>query len=381
MFEKLSRMSPEDIPTSQELRAGALHNALRTPGSLQYIRKWRFWSDSCLDAIRYHLSHQLPYPPDENGFNELFYRLGAAADDGKMPSFGNAGARSAYALEFFCRARMLADLLFDLDNPTMPSFWKDACEEKQLLCSPNKQSSINKKNDAAAEEAPQQFNMLSLGGGPGYDYVGALLAETYITAAAGLTTIQCTVLDYEEGWGSLVAPMNTATSMALESPTSTNSSVTWGGKCDITKPLSHPSNAGVLASMETTDLYVCQYCIAENARILRESDFIFFSDLLKAAKDGTLFILTETTPRLWPEFADLILQQNPGGHGFELGFPRVVRRGTSGPQLLIRKKEGASICDLQMDFTDEYRKLNQLHERKIERGYERPARKIRGSKA
>ena len=33
-----------------------------------------------------------------------------------MPSFEDAGSRSGYALDFFCRSRMLADILFDLEQ-------------------------------------------------------------------------------------------------------------------------------------------------------------------------------------------------------------------------------------------------------------------------
>ena len=102
----------------------------------------------------------------------------------------------------------------------------------------------------------------------------------------------------------------------------------FGGKCDITKSFTDPSNS--LLQVSSADIIVCQYCVAENAHLLRDSDYIFFRDLLVHIKDGAIVILTETTHRLWPAFVDLMNDQD-----FQVAFVR--ERGT---QLVLRKHAG-----------------------------------------
>lgn len=310
-----------------------------------------------------------------------------AADNGAMPSFESAGARSGYAVDFFCRAILLADLIVRYvefhDGTEMhdeiPDYFANGLQEifQRPTC-----------------------HLTSIGGGPGYDYVGLSLVNSYQSmledsnAASNKhhlsTSIHATILDYEEGWYDLVDVMSYATKECLdfdktcnkddddsssESTSSWKNSCNWGGKCDITKTMTDPANAACLAQVETTDLWTCQYCVAENAELLRGSDFVFFRDLLAMAKEGSVFLFTETTHRLWPEFVGIAEELS---HGFEVTFPRII--GRKGTQMVLRKKFGAITGVEQKHLCANFILDRDNHERKIENGYARQTRKVRGAK-
>jgi hypothetical protein len=111
--------------------------------------------------------------------------------------------------------------------------------------------------------------------------------------------------------------------------------------CDITVPLSDPVNARYAQEILDTDLWVCSYCVSENAVKLRQGlplPFVFFSDVFSQAKENSIFVFTETTHRLWPELVDVALETA----GFDVAFPRRNGRGKSGRQLILRKRAGAT---------------------------------------
>lgn len=397
--------SPQDIQTMVH-KVQSNRDRL-SADSKQHELLWRHWCTQAVDAIRYHLSQNLPDPADPHEFGALFFELGEAADNGEMPSFADAGARSGYALEFFCRARLMADLMLDnYDYRWSPVLWRpeapqnneelraDVWKEKvggssQCSTHPDKINTNDTTNNSVAPEEEKVMRIVSLGGGPGYDFVGLVLADTFGTSGYGTTRIEGTVFDYEEGWGPLVDAMNIATQSALEINNTTNQHVvTWGGGCDITKSMSHPSNAACRATLPSTDMFVCQYCLAENAAPLRDSDFRFFVDLFEQAANDTVFIITEVTSRIWPELLDILLrlqdqQQNTRQQqdliGFDVDFVRTKKRKFS-PAMVIQKRLGAKIRQEEMDECQDFIRLRTLHERKMEKGYKRECKKVRGCK-
>lgn len=197
------------------------------------------------------------------------------------------------------------------------------------------------------------------------------------TYKGGNTVINATILDYEESWEDIVDSMNISTGSILKEVYGKDHRCSWGGKCDITVPLHHPDNSGVLDIIGTTDLWICQYCVAENASKLRNSKYAFFTDLFNFSVEGSVFVFTETTFRLWSEFIDTILQHPTLRNSFEVCFPR----GAGGPQMVLLKKEGSSIGDEQLSLCEEYRSISKMHERKINGGYVRQVKKSRGSKS
>jgi hypothetical protein len=351
---------PKTITSPEELRDLARKNALRQRGSANFRKAWRHWIESSVPSIRYELSENLPHPVNPDRFASLAFSLGVAADVGKMPSFSDAGARSGYALDFFCRARLLADFLIDVDNPSLPPFWKDVVREHSVLG--------GTRSTSAEAQAP--LTLTSIGGGPGFDFVAAAMVSTFLAGGTDAAPIKATILDYEEGWGDLVEAMSLATQRILQQP---QLSCQWGGKCDITKPLTHPHNTACLAAIPTTHVWTCQYCVAENAKELRLSDYVFFRDLMDAVPIGTVIVLTETTPRLWPDFHQLVTDHCPY---MEVGFPN-----KRGPRMVLRKSEQTdhSLSDKDKEQLRDFVNMIEHHELKIGSGWERQTKKFRGS--
>jgi len=359
-IQKQERGKLRHIPSSEELHDLAVTSSFRHPGSINHRKAWKHWSAMAIDAIRYDLSSNLPCPADKNAFENLFFRLGVAADKGIMPSFEDRGSRAGYALEFFCRARNLADLLMDVLNPKyeFPDDWRDAILKTPML----------RGDDTGI--TGDSYNMISLGGGPGFDSVALSLAASFSAHGKESSAINAIILDYEEGWCDLVKAMDESTRNVLEQP---NLSCEWGGKCDITKGFGDPINAVCLQEIGNAQMIVCQYCVAENANLLRESDFIFFRDMFEKASNGALFIFTETTPRIWPGLCKLMEEYCPY---MQVAFVR------NGRQMLIMKKD----CKTNLFMRDEdkrlmreFQEISKFHQRKISSGWERQEQKIRGS--
>lgn len=355
------------VSSLETIRRLAEKSSLRQRGSKSYQKAWRHWLHSTVDVIRNELAVLLPDPVDERELENLSFSLGVAADIGEMPSFADAGARSGYALDYFCRARLLADLLIDVDNPSLPDYWTDVTKSHSLFG----------QNENSMFDNPG-CHLASLGGGPGFDYVAATLVSTFNAAGASRNTvpIHATIFDYESGWSNLVHAMNKATNNVL--PFKNLMSCNWGGICDITKSLYDATNAGCLALANSTTIWTCQYCVAENAKQLRDSDYVFFRDLFDASANNSLFVITETTPRMWPEFYDILVEHNQknnnNGPMLKIGFP--YKRGQ---QMIIFKTDKKNndehpmpmISSRDMELLNDFEKYSQKHEQLIESGWER----------
>lgn len=214
-------------------------------------------------------------------------------------------------------------------------------------------------------------NLISLGGGPGFDFVAAALISSFNAGMHGeISPIKATILDYESGWSTLVNAMGNATNNILSSKEQMTCS--WGGVCDITKPLDHPSNVACLAHINSTaTIWTCQYCVAENAIALRDSDYVFFRNLFEKVPVGTVFIFSETTPRLWPEFYSLLLEECEKNKDIALniGFP--YKRG---PLMVIQKNMKSSspmINNKDLRALQAFEKYSEKHDQLMDTGWER----------
>lgn len=361
-LHKQSHGGLPDIATSQEIRDLGISLSLRRPGSNSFFKGWINWRTRVIDAIQHDLSKNLPHPADRSSFENLFFRLGVASDTGEMPSFSDAGARSGYAIEFFCRARNLADLYIDTLNPayTFPEHWVESMKGTEIL---------------GGGGEGEQLNVVSLAGGPGFDHVSAALVATFCSyePSGGATApkqaaLNVTVFDYEDGWGDLVQAMNDSTQRVLENDGIVCS---WGGRCDITKSIFDEANSACQPLLHSAQVWSCQYCVAENAQRLRESDWIFFTELASHAAPGSMFILSEVHPRLWP---DVLSAVERNCSSMQVGFNR------SGRQMLIRKgtdpsQDEVTISNKDRELVRRFRELDGYHTRKIESGWTRQAPK------
>lgn len=157
-FNRCSSFSTQSvIPSGHELQTLAEESIMKERGSKSYLKAWRKWTSKCVDRIRHELSKNLPYPENDDDFQTLWHNLGVAADIGEMPSFSNAGSRSGYAINFFCRALLLADLLHDRDS--LPSFMSGSFEQTIF-----DSAQTNEKNTGTLNEK-KKLKMASIGGG------------------------------------------------------------------------------------------------------------------------------------------------------------------------------------------------------------------------
>ena len=168
----------------------------------------------------------------------------------------------------------------------------------------------------------------------------------------------------------------------------------WGGRCDITTSiLDDPVNANckrlLLGDEQQTaaKFWICQYCVAENAKALRASGYIFLKELVQEMPEGSMVLLTEVVPRLWPEMVRMLDTEGllPT---VDVGF----RKGYGGKQFLLQKRSTrrpndnieeenpfASLGSRTCDQLDHFEKLATFHERKVDSGWKRQGRKANGS--
>ena len=370
------------------LGAIAFAASLKKPGSTRYMGDWRRYSELGVESIRSYLSTHLPHPVDEDATTALTAALGKAVDEGTMPSFEEPGARAGYALGLFGRARLLADLLF-LDT-VEPVFVHRENKEKIRNLLPNGMIHNNSRI----------CNIISLGGGPGYDFVAAALVASFENECAAFAkrnsrkrtkstlqstrpslSIRATVYDYESGWSDLIETVSEATRAIL--PNGSQYHCHFGGRCDITLPLSHSSNINtdILKNVIPADVFVCQYCVAENAAKLRLSNFEFFRELFDLAKEESVIIFTETTHRIWPELVSLIIanqdEMSPStSSGFEVAFP-FTRRGRNGVCMVLRKRVGSYISDEHVEMCQTFAQHQQMNDRRQVNGFVRQQKKAR----
>ena len=402
----------------------AKHHSGKSIGSSQHKKAWTRWLYLVVESIRDDLgaSLQCQFENDNDeeavrqAFEKLFFDLGVAADVGEMPSFESHAARTGYALEFFCRSRALAEFLLETpsafaaesnsnskNEAIYPEFWTNALRgpECPMLGAYGSHSNSNSNSNEA-------YEIVSLGGGPGFDFVGVAMAAAFSfhtsessTANVGpRSEIHVTAMDYEEGWSDLVSAMDKSTRKILTPPIANDDehsplpamSCDWGGKCDITKSILHePVNAkcktlllGDGKEHAASRLWICQYCVAENAKALRASDYIFLKELVREMQEGSMVLLTEVVPRLWPEMVRMLDREGLLPM-VDVGF----RKGYSGKQFLLEKRSKrrtstgdgpfGSLDSRTRDQLEHFERLASYHERKVDSGWKRQGRKTNGS--
>lgn len=392
-----------------QLRVLAAKSINKAPSSLRYLRAWRLWSETVIKILRTELAeNNLPTPIDRDALQELTVQLGLAAEGGSMPSFKDEGARAGYAVDYFCRAQMAADLLF---SSREPDFLVEAIQDMFGGRTIGNTAASSRTAKSLSSDTNKICRMTSLGGGPGFDFVAAALIATFNSQQTSYhdermsppTTIHANVFDYETGWQPLVEAMATSIDTVLCTPPEGKTSQPWSqhtcqfGACDITVPLSDPANAQLSRDdhkvLRETDLWICAYCVAENASKLRQGDFVFFRELFENAKVGSLFLFTETTHRLWPELANVALNIHNDDDGtaaveFHIAFPRRSGgKGKLGPQMVVQKRfvrAGSTVRrtlgEKELAQCKIFERDNTMQERKIQNGKRRIIRKAPGAK-
>ena len=114
---------------------------------------WKMWSQCMLAQIKVNLINDIKCgkltPKDETETYKLYNSLGKAADEGIMPSFTSAGARSGYLIDkLVARASRTADFIREIQKSR---------KLRNLI----------------------KYPLISIGGGPGFDLVGHCLIKNF----------------------------------------------------------------------------------------------------------------------------------------------------------------------------------------------------------
>ena len=259
--------------------------ARKVPCSSSYRKLRKTYCHRVAEDIKHELQSYIKGSKADNillypASKRLEAELGIGATQGIMPDFSDETALYGYSLQHFGRTR----LLFDLITQTQPDWLETRVRELFYT----------RSNSGGMVSHSPCIDLISLGGGPGYDYVTAAILSDFCSGP----DINTQIFDYEPNWESIVHSVDNATQTILGHDRHTCKF----GRCDITQQLSDVSNVGVSLDGH---IYTCSYCIHENAVALRHGNWSFFRELFEEASDGSLFFFTDTTHRLWPELADV----------------------------------------------------------------------------
>mmetsp|Transcript_21935 Transcript_21935/g.46270 ORF Transcript_21935/g.46270 Transcript_21935/m.46270 type:complete len:446 (+) Transcript_21935:54-1391(+) len=322
---------------------------------------------------------------------------GIGANQGIMPDFSSPKALRGYALGHFGRAQLLSELV----TQTEPDWLDERVSELfSVPSAPSSQQHAVKAGDR--KDGEKEVTLASLGGGCGYDFVALAALSEYL----GGPRIAATVYEYEPAWKEIVEDVESVVRdvFAGSQDPSHHTTITTENRsqrpthecgfefCDITSPLNSSSNEALASEIHSIQVFSCSYVVAENAVKLQQNGFVFFRQLFAEATDGSLFLFTETTHRLWPDFIDLVRCHNAcdadnGGPLIRVTIPH-IRRGKSGWQLALLKSSTAGNAEASAGQTtkrenelyERFKRDNIAHLSRLDRGWKRDARKVRGAK-
>lgn len=418
-----SSSSPEDqyVKLQNDTRALVERASYKVRGSVHHSKLRRHHISVFCDAVRagllqeksmlYNSSSTADSTSNCDATKQLVADLGrVGANQGIMPDFSNTKALRGYALGHFGRARLLSELVTQVE----PDWLTSRVSE---LFSISSSTNTSRQDDVGCRKSDDGITVASLGGGCAYDFVALSALSEFI----GGPRIAATVYEYEPAWKEVVADVETIVQdmiarscrnnensinndISSSTSTSSSSSSINGTQqhqhkcgfefCDITLPLDASSNEPLASMIDSTQIFSCSYVVAENAVKLRQNNFEFFRQLFAEASEGSLFFFTETTHRLWPEFIDL------GRHddaSMRVSIPH-IRCGKAGWQLALLKDSTSTANnnftttsasttnssktehEHERELYERFTKDNLAHLLRLDRGWRRDERKVRGAK-
>ncbi|CAH0477105.1 unnamed protein product [Peronospora belbahrii] len=199
---------------------------------------------------------------------ELKRGLCLSTNTGQRPSFENKYARSGYIQQKINRCGNLPNLLLT--------------EELSEL-----------RSELFGTQQPDCWNIALYGGGPGYDTLGLVFMREYFRAWD--VKFHTIVYDNEPGWECAI----NAVEKTLEKLGKHKSSLNFQ-YCDITLNVTAEENSHVRRSLQATQVHVFSFVCVENFCLLRDTAYVFLRSLFLECSDGSYFIFTDSTHRLWP---------------------------------------------------------------------------------
>ena len=191
-----------------------------------------------------------------------------STNTGRRPSFTNAHARSGYIQQKINRCGNVPNLLLS----------EELCDLRSRLF---------------RSHQSECWNVALYGGGPAYDVLGLVFMRDYFRAWD--VQFHATIYDNEPGWkGAIDAVKQTLGQLGQR-----NVSLSFQ-HCDITLDMCAAENDDVRCSLQSTKLHLFSFVCVENSCLLRDSAYVFLQSLFSQCSDGSYFIFTDSTHRLWP---------------------------------------------------------------------------------
>lgn len=155
------------------------------------------------------------------------------------------------------------------------------------------------------EGCSEELQVVSVGGGPGFDVIGLWAFFTYI-AAAGLAEVprlSVLVADSDPGWYPLLSAVGPTLAhlagILAQAGISAPSLGVEQAPCDVRFGLGAGENRRLAAAASSPALVLCSFVLSEHVHALRNSGFAFLTDFL--VRSPRAMLLTDSSNRLWPD--------------------------------------------------------------------------------
>ena len=237
--------------------------------------------------------------------------LTAAVELGRPGDFSSDTDLSlkVYTVEkLYARCRQLHHLLFNDDE--------FACKVRSLLMPvPTSDTANNEVVDY------QQINIISIGGGPGYDHVSLCLVAKFLHdiqpqhMLIKRRRIRTQIIDlFDESWQPVMMTLNECLGECLEDDinnrvdsSSRDHDTTTMHHGDLRLGLDDINNIDLAQALEYVDIICIQFCLHENASFIVEDDDHdqprirgIMHDIFEHSPMGTIMIITDSINALFP---------------------------------------------------------------------------------
>ena len=341
---QMTRGSRDPVSILQDESAATEHEAAGTNTTQRWIdlhnakcnnvnKAYRSEFNRIIDKIRYMLAARLDVTSNDiksstwQGELKRAVILGSPADF----SYSEVGlCLKVYAIEKLqARCRQLHHLLFNDD--------KVCSRVRSLLVplpttAPTVSANYNDNIDIDDSVTGNTVNVISLGGGPGYDHVALTLVAKFLHDIQPHRTIlrrrciRTRVFDlFDKDWEPIMKSLSQCLHETLENDDTNNDydSINTNGvddsinmtmhHADLRWGLDNTSNRDLAQALETVDIICIQFCLHENASFIKEyagkDDHEqqqrqrlrgIMRDIFNEARIGTKVIITDSAKTLFP---------------------------------------------------------------------------------
>lgn len=285
-----------------------------------------------MNKIHQSLMNRLDVSPSDVKASQWQEELTAAVELGRPGDFSSNTdlCLKVYTIEkLHARCRQLHHLLFNDDE--------FASKVRSLLLP------VPTSDAANNEVGDQQVNVISIGGGPGYDHVSLCLVAKFLHdiqpqhMLMKRRRIRTQVFDlFNESWQPVMMTLNECLVECLDNDTNNrvldNTATMTMNHGDLRLGIHDIKNTDLSQALEYADIICIQFCLHENASFIVEDDDHaqphirgIMQDLFEHAPKGTIIIIIDSINTLFP-----LLKRTAGEYGWRyLGDEEVRKSGKS----------------------------------------------------